>query len=184
MIESASASISNVNNNKNLIFSPFLIGIVALTDFSYLLSENCSSPILDLNLLRVAARMAAWAAALEDSSCVNKGIRCRLYAVAIKWPRTSAIAADLIKQCLLTISMQKFWKYSSVVSILLSLFTSLTNNINTLAKVKCLTTTIGRTLVARKAVAISIVVFYYLHRSHVKHIFAKHTILKLGNKIN
>ena len=60
------------------------MGTVALTNFSYLLSENCSSPIFDLNLLRVAARIAAWAAALEDSSCVIKGANPRLHAVAIK----------------------------------------------------------------------------------------------------
>jgi hypothetical protein len=34
--------------------------------------------------LRVAARIAAWAAALEDSSCVIKGANPRLHAVAIK----------------------------------------------------------------------------------------------------
>jgi hypothetical protein len=86
MIESASASLSNVNNNKNLVFSPFLIGTVALTNFSYLLSENCSSPIFDLNLLRVAERIAAWAAALEDSSFVNNVTNPCLHADAIKWP--------------------------------------------------------------------------------------------------
>ena len=84
IIESASASISNVSNNKNLVFSPFLIGTLALTNFSYLLSENCSSPIFDLNLLRVAARIAAWAAALEDSSFVKNGANPCLHAVAIK----------------------------------------------------------------------------------------------------
>ena len=97
IIESASASISNVNNNKNLLFLPLLIGTVALTNLSYLLSENCSSPIFELNLLRVAARIAACAAALEDSWFVNNGTNPCLHAVAIRWPRWSAIAADLIK---------------------------------------------------------------------------------------
>jgi hypothetical protein len=36
-----------------------LIGTVPLTNFLYLLREYCSSPIFDLNLLRVAARIAA-----------------------------------------------------------------------------------------------------------------------------
>jgi len=34
----------------------------------------------------VAARIAAWAAALEESSCVIRGIKRCLYAVAIKRP--------------------------------------------------------------------------------------------------
>lgn len=59
IIESASTSISKVSNNKNLSFSSFLIGMVALTSFSYLLMENCSSPIFDLNLFLVAALIAA-----------------------------------------------------------------------------------------------------------------------------
>jgi hypothetical protein len=59
------------------------MGTVALTNLSYLLSENCSSHF-DLNLLRVAARMAAWAAAIEDSSLVKNGPNPCLQAVAIK----------------------------------------------------------------------------------------------------
>src|ERR671932_33516 len=97
-IESASASISNVSNNDNLIlFVPSLIGTVALTKFVYLLIEYCISPIFDLNVLRVATRMAAWAAARELSSDVNNGTNPCLYSAAIKWPRLSTILADLIK---------------------------------------------------------------------------------------
>jgi len=49
MIESASASISNVSNNKNILFFlPSLIGTVALTRCAYLLNEYYISPIFDL----------------------------------------------------------------------------------------------------------------------------------------
>ena len=84
MIESASASISNVSSNKNILFFlPSLIGTVALIRSAYLLIEYCISPILDLNLSRVAARIAAYAAALELSSLVSSGINPCLYATAI-----------------------------------------------------------------------------------------------------
>ena len=56
-----------------ILFVPSLIGTVALTKYVYLLIEYCISPIFDLNLLRVATRMAAWAAARELSSDVNNG---------------------------------------------------------------------------------------------------------------
>ena len=62
-----------------------------------MISLFCMSPIFDLNVLRVAARMAACAAARELSSVVINGTNPCLYAAAIRWPTLSTILVDLIK---------------------------------------------------------------------------------------